>query len=63
MSHVVLFSAAIKLIILYLVKVYRLPLYPQASDASHGLIVSYATKEKKQKSEYKFLLFQSPSLK
>ncbi|KAG4067941.1 hypothetical protein HA402_010627 [Bradysia odoriphaga] len=30
-------------------QVYRLPLYPQASDASHGLIVSYATKEKKQK--------------
>lgn len=36
-------------------KVYRLPLYPQANDASHGLIVSYATKEKKQKSKLNYL--------
>lgn len=35
---------------LILHQVYRLPLYPQAGDASHGLIINYATKEKKQKS-------------
>lgn len=31
---------------------YRLPLYPQAGDVTHGLIINYSTKEKKQKSEY-----------
>lgn len=43
----------VRLIFHYLIlhQVYRLPLYPQAGDASHGLIINYATKEKKQKSK------------
>lgn len=45
------------LIFQYLIlhQVYRLPLYPQAGDASHGLIINYATKEKKQKSRIIFI--------
>lgn len=35
----------------FTIQVYRLPLYPQAGDVTHGLIVNYATKEKKQKSK------------
>lgn len=33
-------------------QVYRLPLFPQSGEMSHGLTLNYATKEKKQKSEY-----------
>lgn len=37
--------------IYFYVQVYRLPLYPQAGNVNHGLIINYSTKEKKQKSE------------